>query len=94
MHKSRRGSYAKSAKKGYVDAKQRWQDAHHTTSKVAIPAPVADAIDNLTSLLNTYMKGRYCYSIMLLSDTYTGDIIAAVNPSLGTVEPNRGKGKS
>lgn len=89
MRKSRRESYAESTKKGYVDAKQRWQDAHHTTSKVAIPAPVADAIDNLTYLLDIHMKGEYCYSIMKLSDTYSGDIIAAVNPNLGTIEPNR-----
>lgn len=89
MSKSRRGSYAKFTRKGYVDAKQRWQDAHHTTSKVAIPAPVADSIDNLTNILDIHMKGEYCYSIMKLSDTYTGDIIAAFNPSVGTVEPNR-----
>lgn len=93
MRQSGRGKYARSSRGGYVDAKQRWQDAHHSTSKVAVPGPVADAIDNLTDILNKHMKGQYCYSIMKLSDTYTGDIIAAVNPSVGSVAPNRGISK-
>jgi hypothetical protein len=93
MRKSRRGSYSKSAKKGYVDSKRRWQDAHHTTSKVAIPGPLADAIDNLTDSLDTHMKGQYIFSILKIKEdeNYSGDIIAAVSPFVGSVSPNRGR---
>lgn len=76
---------------GYADAKGRWRDAHHTTSTVEIPGPLADAIDNLTNILDIYMRGKYCYSIMKLTDTYTGDIVAAVNTHIGSVSPNRGE---
>jgi hypothetical protein len=95
MRKSRRGSYAKSTRKGYVDAKRRWQDAHHTVSRVEIPGPLADAIDNLMDSLDTHIKGQYIFSILKIKEdeNYSGDIIAAVSPFVGTVEPNR-KGKT
>jgi hypothetical protein len=96
MRKSRRGSYSKSAKKGYVDSKRRWRDAHHTTSKVEIPGPLADAIDNLTNSLDTHIKGQYIFSILKIKEdeNYSGDIVAAVSPFVGCVSPNRGREKS
>lgn len=80
---------------GYADAKGRWRDAHHTTSAVEIPGPLADAIDNLTKSLDTHMKGQYIFSILKIKEdeNYSGDIVAAVSPYVGCVAPNRGTRK-
>jgi hypothetical protein len=79
---------------GYADARGRWQDAHHTISTVEIPGPLADAIVNLISLLDTHMKGQYIFSILKIKEdeNYSGDIIAAVSPFVGRVALNREKG--
>lgn len=80
---------------GYADAKGRWRDAHHTISTVEIPGPVAVAIVNLISLLDTHMKGQYIFSILKINEdeNYSGEIVAAVSPYVGTVALNRGTRK-
>jgi hypothetical protein len=80
---------------GYADARGNWRDAHHTISTVEIPGPLADAIENLIGLLDTHMKGKYIFSIINLEkdEHYSGKVVAAASPFVGTVAPNRGKGK-